>query len=133
MVCGVLIERMRDTNLTHDEVTELRRQALGRLIDRYGQAEVARRMKRLPQQINDMAKTKSFGEKVALEMEKAWRESSGGEIIDLLAPRRREEQSAAPKGWEKLDEIGRIRVEAFIDGLLAQSTESDERGRFQAD
>ncbi|MPV69438.1 hypothetical protein [Burkholderia sp. BE17] len=112
---------MKDDLLTHNEVTELRRQALGRLIDLHGQAEVARRMKRVPQQINDMARSKSFGEKVALEFERAWRESTNGEVIDLLAPRPRVEQTSAPAGWERLDGLGRAKVEAYISGLLAQS------------
>ncbi|HEJ2443611.1 TPA: hypothetical protein SLZ45_005176 [Burkholderia multivorans] len=112
---------MKDDLLTHSEVTELRRQALGRLIELHGQAEVARRMKRVPQQINDMARSKSFGEKVALEFERAWRESTGGEVIDLLAPRPRVQQISVPPGWERLDEIGRAKVEAYISGLLAQS------------
>ncbi|MDR8105575.1 hypothetical protein KPB04_27965 [Burkholderia cenocepacia] len=112
---------MKDDLLTHSEVTELRRQALGRLVDLHGQAEVARRMKRVPQQINDMARSKSFGEKVALEFERAWRESTDGEVIDLLAPRPRVQQMSVPAGWERLDEIGRAKVEAFISGLLSQS------------
>jgi len=112
---------MKDDPMTHSEVTELRRKALSRLIDLHGQAEVARRMKRVPQQINDMARAKSFGEKVALEFELAWRESTNGEVIDLLAPRPRSEQMSAPAGWERLDEIGRIKVEAYISGLLAIS------------
>ncbi|AJY14550.1 hypothetical protein K6W16_13715 [Burkholderia dolosa] len=112
---------MKDDLLTHSEVTELRRQALGRLIELHGQAVVARRVKRVPQQINDMARSKSFGEKVALEFERAWRESTGGEVIDLLAPRPRVQQISAPAGWERLDEIGRAKVEAFISGLLSQS------------
>lgn len=129
MVYGVLIERMLDNQLTHEQVTEMRRQALARLIDSYGQAEVARRTKRLPQQINDMARSKSFGEKVALEMERAWRESTGGEIVDFLAPRPRTHVNA-PHGWDTLDDLGRMKVEAFIVGLLAQSSGD---GRFQSD
>ncbi|PRH10998.1 hypothetical protein [Burkholderia multivorans] len=112
---------MKDDLLTHTEVTERRRQALSRLIDLHGQAEVARRMKRVPQQINDMARSKSFGEKVALEFERAWRESTDGEVIDLLAPRPRVQQTDAPIGWARLDELGRAKVEAFISGLLALS------------
>lgn len=115
---------MKDDLLTHTEVTELRRQALWRLIELHGQAEVARRMKRVPQQINDMARSKSFGEKVALEFERAWRENSNGEVIDLLAPRPRTQGAFAPSGWEHLDELGRAKVEAYISGLLAQTTPS---------
>ena len=130
-----LISPMRDDLLTHEEVTEMRRQALARLVEIHGQAEVARRMKRQPQQISDMARTKSFGEKVALELEREWRDSSGGEVIDLLAPRPRTAAGAGPAGWERLDEIGRAKVEAYISGLLAQHGPSvgAENRRFQAD
>jgi hypothetical protein len=125
---------MKDNLLTHEQVTEMRRQALDRLVETHGQAEVARRMKRQPQQINDMARSKSFGEKVALEFERAWRESTGGEVIDLLAPRPRNDSGAAPAGWEQLDEIARAKVEAYISGLLAQSPSlSPKSGRFQSD
>lgn len=110
--------------LTHEQVTEMRRQALSELIERYGQAEVARRMKRQPQQIHDMAKTKSFGEKVALEFEREWRNNAGNGLIDLLAPRPRPEPTQVPDGWKQLDEIGRAKVEAFISGLLAQRLDS---------
>ncbi|HDR8989957.1 TPA: hypothetical protein QDA93_002568 [Burkholderia vietnamiensis] len=113
---------MNDDLLTHAQVTELRREALNRLIETHGQAEVARRMQRLPQQINDMAKSKSFGEKVALELERAWRDSSGGELIDLVAPRPRRNASLGPAGWASLGEIDRARVEAFISGLLAHGS-----------
>ncbi|WP_059776135.1 hypothetical protein [Burkholderia ubonensis] len=113
---------MEDDLLTHAQVTELRRQALSRLIEIYGQAEVARRMKRLPQQINDMAKAKSFGEKVALEFERAWRENSSGETIDLIAPRPRGAAGRGPVGWDSLGEIDRLKVEAYISGLLARTT-----------
>ncbi|MCW3583961.1 hypothetical protein [Burkholderia cenocepacia] len=112
---------MNDDLLTHSQVTEKRRQALSQLIELHGQAEVARRMKRLPQQINDMARSKSFGEKVALEFERAWRDHTNGEVIDLLAPRPRKTGADAPAGWQHLDAIGRAKVEAFISGLLAQS------------
>lgn len=123
---------MNDDLLTHAQVTELRREALNRLIETHGQAEVARRMKRLPQQINDMAKSKSFGEKVALEFERAWRDNSGGELIDLVAPRPRGGACLGPVGWDSLGDIDRARVEAFISGLLARaptlpsSTRQDE-------
>lgn len=125
---------MEDDLLTHQEVTERRRNALVELIDLHGQAEVARRMKRQPQQINDMARDKSFGEKVALELERQWRDSTGGELIDLLAPRPRRSQSQAPNGWEQLDEMGRARVEAYIMGLLEKTVpgESIDR-RFRSD
>ncbi|WP_175786369.1 hypothetical protein [Burkholderia cenocepacia] len=112
---------MNDDLLTHSQVTEMRRQALSRLIELHGQAEVARRMKRVPQQINDMARSKSFGEKVALEFERAWRDHTNGEVIDLLAPRPRVREAEMPAGWQHLDAIGRAKVEAFISGLLAQS------------
>ncbi|WP_155710165.1 MULTISPECIES: hypothetical protein [Burkholderia cepacia complex] len=119
---------MNDELLTHAQVTEMRRQALGHLIELHGQAEVARRMKRLPQQINDMARTKSFGEKVALEFERAWRDSTDGEVIDLLAPRPRHPEMAQPTGWDQLDALGRAKVEAYISGLLALSAPSSPAG-----
>ncbi|CAM2175539.1 hypothetical protein BLAT2472_30321 [Burkholderia latens] len=78
-------------------------------------------MKRVPQQINDMAKSKSFGEKVALEFERAWRENSGGEMIDLIAPRPRGATGSGPSGWSSLGEIDRLKVEAYISGLLART------------
>ncbi|MCA8291962.1 hypothetical protein [Burkholderia vietnamiensis] len=112
---------MEDDLLTHAQVTEMRRQALSRLIEIHGQAEVARRMKRVPQQINDMARSKSFGEKVALEFERAWRENSGGEVIDLIAPRPRGATGVGPSGWDSLGEIDRLKVEAYISGLLART------------
>ncbi|RAR51659.1 hypothetical protein C7401_13619 [Paraburkholderia unamae] len=135
MVYDGLIAPMGDNLLVHEQVTELRRLALSRLIEVHGQAEVARRMKRLPQQIHDMARSKSFGEKVALEMERAWSESTGGEVIDLIAPRPRDDRAPAPAGWDRLDDLGRMRVEAYISGLLAQpaTSTSPEPGRFQAD
>jgi hypothetical protein len=80
-----------------------------------------------------MVKFKSFGEKIALEMERAWLESTG-EIIDLIAPRPRRELADAPSGWEDLDLLGRIKVEAYISGLLAHpSAPSPQDGRFQSD
>lgn len=124
---------MEDDLLTHAQVTELRRQALSRLIEIHGQAEVARRMKRLPQQINDMAKDKSFGEKVALEFERAWRENSGGETIDLIAPRPRSMTGRGPIGWDGLGEIDRLKVEAYISGLLARTTVSVPAARQDED
>jgi len=125
---------MEDDLLTHQQVTERRRHALSALIDVYGQAEVARRMKRLPQQINDMARDKSFGEKVALQFERQWRDSSGGQLIDLLAPRSRVTGNALPDGWERLDALGRAKVEAYITGLLAQGASYDQAdGRVQKD
>ncbi|WP_186183086.1 hypothetical protein [Burkholderia gladioli] len=125
---------MEDDLLTHTQVTEMRRLALGRLVEAYGQAEVARRMKRLPQQINDMARSKSFGEKVALEFERAWRESTG-ETIDLIAPRPRKETASAPPGWDALDDLGRAKVEAYISGLLENNEKRSgtHSRRFQAD
>ncbi|KVO88518.1 hypothetical protein WJ80_07685 [Burkholderia ubonensis] len=124
---------MEDDLLTHAQVTELRRQALSRLIEIHGQAEVARRMKRLPQQINDMAKDKSFGEKVALEFERAWRENSSGETIDLIAPRPRSMTGRGPSGWDSLGEIDRLKVEAYISGLLARTTVSVPAARQDED
>ncbi|WP_036054352.1 hypothetical protein [Burkholderia gladioli] len=129
---------MDDQLLTHAEVTEMRRQALAALVDIYGQAEVARRMKRLPQQINDMARSKSFGEKVALEFERAWRESTSGEVIDLVAPRPRPSNlMGAPDGWSQLDDLGRAKVEAYISGLLAKGpddpTPLTSDGRYPSD
>ncbi|ONJ26511.1 hypothetical protein [Burkholderia cenocepacia] len=124
---------MEDDLLTHAQVTELRRQALSRLIEIHGQAEVARRMKRLPQQINDMAKAKSFGEKVALEFERAWRENSSGETIDLIAPRPRGTSGRGPVGWDSLGEIDRQKVEAYISGLLARTTISVPAARQDED
>lgn len=113
---------MENDPLTAAQVTEMRRQALGKLIGKHTQAEVARRVKRPPQQINDMARSKSFGEKVALEFERAWMDSTGGETIDLLAPRPRYFDISCPNGWEQLDALGRAKVEAYIDGLLALTT-----------
>lgn len=125
---------MDDDLLTHQQVTDRRRYALAALIDAHGQAEVARRMKRQPQQINDMARDKSFGEKVALEFERQWRDSSGGELIDLLAPRPRSIQVGLPHGWDRLDVLGRAKVEAYISGLLARATpEHAANGRVKKD
>ncbi|MDN7812122.1 hypothetical protein [Burkholderia gladioli] len=124
---------MENAPLTHAQVTEMRREALGQLIAEHGQAEVARRMKRLPQQINDMARTKSFGEKVALEFELAWLEATGGEVIDLVAPRPRTNAQKTPAGWDSLDDLGRAKVEAYISGLLSQGSASTARGIYRAD
>lgn len=133
MVYDDLIGPMQDDLLLHEQVTEIRRQTLARLIEIHGQAEVARRMKRQPQQINDMARSKSFGEKVALEFERAWRESTNGEVIDLIAPRPRPQEATGPSGWDKLDDMGKMKVEAYIGGLLAQSPNVSGDGRFQSD
>ncbi|WP_316855710.1 S24 family peptidase [Ralstonia mannitolilytica] len=55
------------------DVSTTRRRVLERLVDRYGLAQVAKRMGKPASQINDMlAGRKSFGEKVARAMEKAW-------------------------------------------------------------
>lgn len=119
--------------LDFEQVTEMRRRNLARLVETHTQAVVARRTGRVDRQISDMIKSKSFGEKVALEMERAWFDSAG-EAIDLIAPRPREEGSSAPNGWNQLDELGRMKVEAYISGLLAQSPSLPSgSGRFQAD
>ncbi|WP_345815327.1 hypothetical protein AAGS40_23410 [Paraburkholderia sp. PREW-6R] len=122
---------MDDDLLTHKQVTEMRRNALALLVQTYGGAEVARRVKRQAQQINDMARTKSFGEKVALEFEREWRKS-GGDPIDLIAPRPRKDVSDKPAGWDRLDDLGRAKVEAYISGLLAQAS-PHATGRIKAD
>ncbi len=124
---------MKNDLLDFEQVTELRRKTLARLVELHTQAVVAKRTKRADRQISDMVKFKSFGEKIALEMERAWLESTG-EIIDFVAPRPRRERSNAPAGWEDLDPLGRIKVEAYISGLLAHpNTQSPQDGRFQSD
>lgn len=120
---------MKNDLLDFEQVIEMRRRNLALLVETHTQAEVARRTKKVDRQISDMAKSKSFGEKVALEMERAWRESTG-ETIDLLAPRPRKNASDPPPGWGQLDAIGRMKVEAYINGLLDQSSQG---GRFQSD
>ncbi len=80
-----------------------------------------------------MIKTKSFGEKVALEMERAWRDNTGGELVDFVAPRLRTGDNA-PAGWNQLDALGRAKVEAYISGLLAQGhVPLNDSTRFRAD
>ncbi len=103
------------------DVIEQRRRALANLVEAHTQAVVARRTLKADRQISDMvAGRKTFGEKVALEMELAWNKSGPpDDRIDLLAPRPLP-VAAAPQGWERLSEIQRIKAEAFISGLLAQ-------------
>lgn len=55
------------------ELAEIRRLNLARLVEHYGLASVAKRVKKPASQINDMvAGRKSFGEKVARALELAW-------------------------------------------------------------
>lgn len=55
------------------DLSTTRRQNLGRLVDQYGLTQVAKRVAKPASQIRDMLSgRKSFGEKVARAMERAW-------------------------------------------------------------
>lgn len=86
------------------ELIEIRRTNLEKIVEAIGLAEAARRFRKPASQIRDMlAKRKSFGEKVARQMEKEWA-AGGWPPISLDDEGQRTEEFAARKAGPTVDD-----------------------------
>lgn len=107
------------------DLIEIRRQNLANLVDLHGLAEVARRTKKPASQINDMlAGRKSFGEKVARSIERAWDEKAPAYWLDSDDSRRRKDlptEKLLPENkgnvlaWEHPDDLPPDPNQVWID------------------